>query len=186
MIQWMLAIWSLVPLPFLIQLEHLEVLGSHTVEAWLGEFCTLLCYCVRWVQLCGSLSILWRCLSLGLEWKLSFSSPVATAEFSRFAGSAQYPSPYSSFCPQSGFFTIYILKLLNDFPLHMPVSQLTIPHIAYRVHPIFPASRFAPCALHFSHADFLSFPVSRPLHKHFPERNALSLHPSYYIIQAPS
>ena len=25
-----------------------------------------------------------------------------------------------------------------------------------------------------------------PLHKHFPERNALSLHPSYYIIQAPS
>ena len=41
---------------------------------------------VRWVQLCGSLSILWHCLSLGLEWKLTFSSPVATAEFSRFAG----------------------------------------------------------------------------------------------------
>ena len=29
---------SLVPLPFLIQLEHLEVQGLHTVEAWLGEF----------------------------------------------------------------------------------------------------------------------------------------------------
>ena len=29
-----------------------------------------------WVQLCGSLSILWHCLSLGLEWKLTFSSPV--------------------------------------------------------------------------------------------------------------
>ena len=29
---------------------------------------------VRWVQLCGSLSILWHCLSLGLEWKLTFSS----------------------------------------------------------------------------------------------------------------
>ena len=41
---------------------------------------------VRWVQLCGSLSILWICLSLGLEWKLTFSSPVATAEFSKFAG----------------------------------------------------------------------------------------------------
>ena len=26
-----------------IQLEHLEVLGSHTVEAWLGEFSVLLC-----------------------------------------------------------------------------------------------------------------------------------------------
>ena len=35
------------------------------------------------MQLCGSLSILWHCLSLGLEWKLTFSSPVATAEFSK-------------------------------------------------------------------------------------------------------
>ena len=34
---------------------------------------------MRWVQLCGSLSILWHCLSLGLEWKLTFSSPVAAA-----------------------------------------------------------------------------------------------------------
>ena len=40
---------------------------------------------VRWVQLCNSLNILWHCLSLGLEWKLTFSSPVATAEFSKFA-----------------------------------------------------------------------------------------------------
>ena len=30
--------------------------------------------------------MLWHCLSLGLEWKLTFSSPVATAEFSKFAG----------------------------------------------------------------------------------------------------
>ena len=37
------------------------------------------------VQLCSSLSILWHCLSLRLEWKLTFSSPVATAEFSKFA-----------------------------------------------------------------------------------------------------
>ena len=28
----------------------------------------------------------WHCLSLGLEWKLTFSSPVATAEHSKFAG----------------------------------------------------------------------------------------------------
>ena len=28
----------------------------------------------------------WHCLSLGLEGKLTFSSPVATAEFSKFAG----------------------------------------------------------------------------------------------------
>ena len=38
------------------------------------------------MKLWSSLSILWHCLSLELEWKLPFSSPVATAEFSKFAG----------------------------------------------------------------------------------------------------
>ena len=33
-----------------------------------------------------TLSILWHFLSLGLEWKLTFSSPMASAEFSKFAG----------------------------------------------------------------------------------------------------
>ena len=37
------------------------------------------------MQLCSSLNILWHCLSLGFEWKLTFSSPVGTAEFSKFA-----------------------------------------------------------------------------------------------------
>ena len=55
----------------------MEIHGSHTVEAWLGEFWALLYQRVRWVQLCGSLSILWHCLSLRLEWKLTFSRPVA-------------------------------------------------------------------------------------------------------------
>jgi len=41
---------------------------------------------VRWVQLGSSLSILWHCPSLGSKWNMTFSSPVATAEFSRFAG----------------------------------------------------------------------------------------------------
>ena len=40
--------------------------------------------CTR-VQLCGILSVLWDCLFLGLELKLTFSSPVATAEFPKFA-----------------------------------------------------------------------------------------------------
>ena len=35
------------------------------------------------MQLYGSLSILWHCLSFGLEWKLTFSSPVDLAEFSK-------------------------------------------------------------------------------------------------------
>ena len=38
------------------------------------------------MQLCSSLNILWHCLSLGLKWKLTFSSPVPTAEYSKFAG----------------------------------------------------------------------------------------------------
>ena len=36
------------------------------------------------MQLCGTLSILWHCLSLGLEWKVTFSNHVVTSEFSRF------------------------------------------------------------------------------------------------------
>ena len=31
-------------------------------------------------------TVVWHCLSLGLEWKLTVSSPVATTEFSKFAG----------------------------------------------------------------------------------------------------
>ena len=38
------------------------------------------------MQLWGSLSFLWHYLSLGLELKLTFSGPVATAEVSKFAG----------------------------------------------------------------------------------------------------
>ena len=69
-----------------IYLEHLEVHSSHTVEAWLGEFWALLCWLVRRVQFCYRLNILWHCLSLGFEGKLTFSSPMATAVFSKFAG----------------------------------------------------------------------------------------------------
>ena len=64
----------------------MEVHSSCTVATWLGEFWALLYQNVRWVQLCSSLNILWHCLSLGLEWKLTLSSPMATAGFSKFAG----------------------------------------------------------------------------------------------------
>ena len=37
-IQRMLAIWSLISLPFLNQLKHVEILGSQAIEAYLGEF----------------------------------------------------------------------------------------------------------------------------------------------------
>ena len=46
------------------------------------------CFASVWdyVQLCSNLSILWHCISLGLEWKLTFSRPLATAESSKFIG----------------------------------------------------------------------------------------------------
>ena len=37
------------------------------------------------MQLNGNLNIPWHCSSLGLEWKLNFSSPVVSAEFSKLA-----------------------------------------------------------------------------------------------------
>ena len=55
-----------------------------TVLAWKSLSITLLA--CEMSAICGSLSILWHCPSLELEWKLTFSSPVATAEFSKCAG----------------------------------------------------------------------------------------------------
>ena len=85
MIQWMLAIWSLVPLPFLNPAWTSG--SSQFTYCWnlVWRILSINCYHVRWVQLCSILNILWHCPSLGLEWKLTFSSPVATAEFSKFA-----------------------------------------------------------------------------------------------------
>ena len=85
MIQWMLTIWSLVPLPFLNPASTSR--SSQFMYCWSLAWRILsITLLVRWVQLCDSLNILWHCLYLGLEWKLTFSSPVAIAEFSRFAG----------------------------------------------------------------------------------------------------
>ena len=84
MIQHLLAIWSLVPLPFL---NPSWTSGSsrftYWLEAWLGEFWALLCWHVRWVQLCSTLNILWHCFSLRLEWKLTFSSPLEVFQICR-------------------------------------------------------------------------------------------------------
>ena len=82
----MLTIWSMLPLPFFKSNLNIWQFIIHILfEAWLGEFWVLYYYHVRWVQLCGSLSILWDCLFWALECKLTFSSPVAAAEFSKFA-----------------------------------------------------------------------------------------------------
>ena len=72
MIQRMLAIWSLIP--YILSKPNLENFEHYFASVW-DE-----CNCV----------VVWPFFgifySLGLEWKLTFSSPVATADFSKFAG----------------------------------------------------------------------------------------------------
>ena len=66
-----------------------------------GRFWFTYCWSLAWqilsiiwlacvLQLYGNLNLLWHCLSLGLEWKLTSSSPVATDEFSKLAGACRW------------------------------------------------------------------------------------------------
>ena len=78
------------------------------------------------MQLCGSLSILWHCLSLGLEWKLTFSSPVATAVFSKFAGILSAALPQHHLCKAYTSQNLVLEKTL-DSPLDSKVIKLVNP-----------------------------------------------------------
>ena len=85
---------------------------------------------MRWVQLCGSLSILWHCFSLGLEWKLTFSSPVATAEFSKFAGilsaAVNYPNNLYVQCnPYQATKGIFHRARTNNFTICMEIEKVS-------------------------------------------------------------
>ena len=81
MIQRMLAIWSLVPLPFLNPAWTFE--SSWFIYCWSLPWwiLSIALLALRWIQLCSSLNTLWLYLSLGLDWKLKFSSTVGTALF---------------------------------------------------------------------------------------------------------
>ena len=67
------------------------------------------------MQLCDSLNILWLCLSLRLECKLTFFSPVATAEFSKFAH-------------------ILSVALSQHYLLAFEIAQLEYHHLTSSVH----------------------------------------------------
>ena len=87
----MLAIWSLIPLPFLnpAWTSRISQFTHCWSQTWRILSMTLLARVMS--QLCSSWNTLWHCLSLELEWKLTFSNPVATAEFSKFAGILRAP-----------------------------------------------------------------------------------------------
>ena len=60
----------------------MEFHSSCTVEDLLGETTLVACEMSATVW---EMNILWACLSLGLKYKLPFSSPGATGETSKFA-----------------------------------------------------------------------------------------------------
>ena len=103
-------IWSLVPLPFLN-------------PAWTsGSSWFMFCWSLAWRILsitllpCEMSAIVWKfehslaLPSLGLEWRLHFSSPVSTAEFSIFAG-------------------ILSAALSQHHPLAFEIAQLEFHHL---------------------------------------------------------
>ena len=86
MIQWIFAAWSLVPLLFL---NPACISGSSQFTyswslAWRILSITLLV--CEMSAIVRSFEHSLACLSFELEWKLNFSGPVGTAEFSKFAG----------------------------------------------------------------------------------------------------
>ena len=70
-----------------------------------------------------SLNSLWHCLLLGLEWKLTFSSPVSTYEFSRYAG-------------------ILSAALSQDHLLGFEIAQLEFHHLHLTSHSRMSGSRW--------------------------------------------
>ena len=67
----------------------------------------------------------WHCLSLGLEWKLTFSSPVVTAEFSKFADIYFLCSTFTA----SSFSIWYSSTGIPSHPLALFVVMLPKAHL---------------------------------------------------------
>ena len=113
MIQRMLEIWFLVPLAFLnpawtsasSQFTHCWNLAQRILSITL-----LTCEMSAIACETGSLNTLWHFLSLGLEWKLIFSSPVATSEFSKFAGILSVLSYFFIYVCYQIFYPVFILE----------------------------------------------------------------------------
>ena len=89
--------------------------------AWRILGITLLAY--EMSALCSSLNILLHCLFLGLEWKLTFSSLVTTAEFSKFVGMFEY----STFTAPS--FRIWNSSTVIPSPLVLFIVMLLKAHL---------------------------------------------------------
>ena len=94
------------------------------------------------MQLCSSLNIPWHCLSLGLEVKLTFSSPVATAVFSKFAGIWKFKAIFKIWHIECSSFTASSFRIWNSstgipspplslFIVMLPKTYLTLVSILW-------------------------------------------------------
>ena len=123
MIQQMLAIWSLVPLPFLNPVWTSGISWFTYCWSLAWRILSIICKRVRWVQLCGSLSILWHCPSLGLEWKLKFLVLIQAQPPS--SGSVQFSS-VTQLCPT-------LCNPMNrstpGLPVHHQLPEFTQTHV---------------------------------------------------------
>ena len=73
------------------------------------------------MQLCSSFNILWHRLSLGLEWKLTFSSPVP----SWLSGSIK------SFLYSSSLYSCHLFWISSGFVRSIPFLSFTVPIFAW-------------------------------------------------------
>ena len=152
MIQQMFAIWSLVTAFSKFSLSIWKVSVHILLKPSLKNFEHYLASNVKWVQLWGSLNILWHCPSLELKWKLTSSSPVATAEFSKFAGILnaglsqhhllQFVIPWTAARQASMSFPIsQSLLKFTSIELVMPSNHHILCHCLFLLPSIFPNVR---------------------------------------------
>ena len=85
-IQQMMAIWSLISFPFVNPACIYESSWFTYYRSLTWKILSITLLACEMSTIVQQLSILWHCPSLGLQRKVTFSSPVATAEFSKFAG----------------------------------------------------------------------------------------------------
>ena len=128
---------------------------------------------MKWAQLNGSLGILWHCPSLGLEWKLTFSNPVATAEFSKLAGilteapsfriwnsSSRIPSPPLTFLSNASH------SRMSDSRWVIILSWLSLKPFLYS-YSVYSCRLFLVSSASVRFLPFLSF-IRPSLHEIFP------------------
>jgi len=82
---------------------------------------------VKWVQSYSNLNIFWHCLSLRLEWKLTSSSLVVTAEFSKFVD-ILWLFLYSSSVYSCCLFLIFSASVMS-----LPFLSFIVPTLAWNV-----------------------------------------------------